>query len=212
VNPWDNTAAWVDSGVNNMAIPALQCPSDTVSGFSTLISGLRLAKTNYLGIFSGLKDLDAYNNSNPKQRAVFCFGKGTSFADIKDGASNTMAVAEYLKGTDENDARGFFYTQRAGCQTLFVKLGPNSMAPDAFVGNDSHFCPTDNSRNDPSANLPCTQLTDDENYASPRSRHPGGVNVVFCDGSVHFVQDGINSETWQNLGWIDDGNAINADF
>ena len=36
--------------------------------------------------------------------------------------------------------------------------------------------------------------------------------MVFCDGSVHFIQDGINSATWQNLGWIDDGNVINTDF
>ena len=212
VNPWDNVAAWNAAGANNMAMSTLQCPSDTVSGFGTMVSGLRLAKTNYLGFFSGFNDLNAYNSSNPKQRAVFRFGKGTSFADIKDGTSNTMAVAEYLKGTNESDARGYFYTQRAGCQTLFVTLGPNSRAADNFIGYSPYFCPTDNSRNDPSANLPCTQGADDSNYASPRSRHPGGVNVVFCDGSVHFIQDGINSTTWQYLGWIDDGNAINADF
>ena len=123
-----------------------------------------------------------------------------------------MAVAEYLKGTDESDARGFFYTQRAGCQTLFVTLGPNSIAADLLIGYDSHFCPTDNSRNDPGANLPCTQGADDLNYVSPRSRHPGGVNALLCDGSVHFIQDSINSVTWQNLAWIDDGNIIDADF
>ena len=30
------------------------------------------------------------------------------FAAIKDGTSNTMAVAEYLKGMDSTDARGRF--------------------------------------------------------------------------------------------------------
>jgi prepilin-type processing-associated H-X9-DG protein len=51
--------------------------------------------------------------------------------------------------------------------------------------------------------------------ARARSRHPGGVFVAFCDGSVHFISDGINSHgpnnltdtfgTWQRLAWINDG-------
>ena len=49
-------------------------------------------------------------------------------------------------------------------------------------------------------------------YASPRSRHPGGVNTVFCDGSVHFIQDSIDITTWRHLGWIADGNAIGSGF
>jgi prepilin-type processing-associated H-X9-DG protein len=33
-----------------------------------------------------------------------------------------------------------------------------------------------------------------------RSRHPGGVNVSFVDGSVHFVSETINVDTWRALG------------
>ena len=29
-----------------------------------------------------------------------------------------------------------------------------------------------------------------------RSYHPGGVNVLSCDGSVHFVPDTIESDVW----------------
>ena len=32
------------------------------------------------------------------------------------------------------------------------------------------------------------------------SNHPGGVNVVFCDGSVKFVKDTVNLATWWGLG------------
>jgi prepilin-type N-terminal cleavage/methylation domain-containing protein/prepilin-type processing-associated H-X9-DG protein len=32
------------------------------------------------------------------------------------------------------------------------------------------------------------------------SRHPAGVNLVMCDGSVHFVEDTISQEVWQGLG------------
>ena len=33
-----------------------------------------------------------------------------------------------------------------------------------------------------------------------RSRHPGGINSLLCDGSVKYVKNSINSATWQSLG------------
>jgi prepilin-type processing-associated H-X9-DG protein len=33
-----------------------------------------------------------------------------------------------------------------------------------------------------------------------RSRHPGGVNALFCDGHVQFASDNIEILTWQGLG------------
>jgi prepilin-type processing-associated H-X9-DG protein len=41
-----------------------------------------------------------------------------------------------------------------------------------------------------------------------RSYHSGGVNVCFCDGSVHFISNGIDTATWQYLGSIADGVPI----
>jgi len=37
-------------------------------------------------------------------------------------------------------------------------------------------------------------------HMAARSYHSGGVNVAFCDGSVHFISDSINFVTWQALG------------
>ncbi|MDB5349437.1 MAG: prepilin-type N-terminal cleavage/methylation protein [Planctomycetota bacterium] len=33
----------------------------------------------------------------------------------------------------------------------------------------------------------------------PSSRHPGGVNVVMCDGSAHFVTETINGIVWSKI-------------
>jgi prepilin-type processing-associated H-X9-DG protein len=37
-------------------------------------------------------------------------------------------------------------------------------------------------------------------WIAARSRHPGGVNVALCDGSVHFVSETVDRETWRALG------------
>jgi prepilin-type processing-associated H-X9-DG protein len=43
------------------------------------------------------------------------------------------------------------------------------------------------------------------------SRHPGGVNVLFCDGSVKFVKEGIAPVTWWALGTMAGGEVVSAD-
>jgi prepilin-type N-terminal cleavage/methylation domain-containing protein/prepilin-type processing-associated H-X9-DG protein len=45
----------------------------------------------------------------------------------------------------------------------------------------------------------------------PSSLHNGGVNVSFCDGSVHFVKDTISYQAWWGLGTIAGGEVVSAD-
>jgi prepilin-type N-terminal cleavage/methylation domain-containing protein/prepilin-type processing-associated H-X9-DG protein len=216
-NPWE-TAAWANVPINAMA--AFSCPSDGFGGNVTSSScalAARVPKTNYLGIFSGVRDGDNYSGRSYKNpvttvRAAFRPSEGTPIADIVDGTSNTLAVAEYLKGIDEKDSRGAFWSNRAGLQFLYVTQGPNSVAQDNI---SQYICPNGGSPSDLSNNLPCTGGDDSANFASPRSRQSGGVNAVFCDGSVHFISDSVDSHvptgpsdppgTWQRLGWIADG-------
>ena len=41
---------------------------------------------------------------------------------------------------------------------------------------------------------------DESTFANANSEHPGGVNVLFADGSVRFVKDPINQRIWWALG------------
>ena len=41
-----------------------------------------------------------------------------------------------------------------------------------------------------------------------KSLHGSGVNFVFCDGSVHFLQDSIDYATYQRLGARSDGETV----
>jgi len=43
------------------------------------------------------------------------------------------------------------------------------------------------------------------------SAHPGGANVLFCDGSVKFVKSSIGRVTWMGLGTRNGGEVISAD-
>jgi prepilin-type processing-associated H-X9-DG protein len=208
-NPWYEPDKW--KGMSDLAYPQFVCPSDYLGG--DLVDWgpgyVRVAKSNYLGVFSGLNDGDAFADSVRERRALFGYSKPRSLKEVKDGTSHTIALAEYLKGISPGDNRGDFWTNRAGCQTLFVTLGPNSGAPDNIT---YAFCPDGGSPNEPSKKLPCVGGGDNANYASPRSRHPGGVNVVFGDGSVHFIQDNIAVDPWRCLGWIADGKVFDTNF
>src|SRR5262249_6072647 len=43
------------------------------------------------------------------------------------------------------------------------------------------------------------------------SNHPGGINVAFCDGSVKFIKDSIDLQTWWALGTRDGKEVISGD-
>jgi prepilin-type processing-associated H-X9-DG protein len=44
----------------------------------------------------------------------------------------------------------------------------------------------------------------------PSSLHPGGVNLVFCDGSARFVKNAVNRAVWWSLGTRAGGEVISA--
>jgi prepilin-type N-terminal cleavage/methylation domain-containing protein/prepilin-type processing-associated H-X9-DG protein len=52
---------------------------------------------------------------------------------------------------------------------------------------------------------------DDSVFANAQSFHPGGVNVLFTDGSVKFVKDSVNQRTWMAIGTKSNGEVISAD-
>ena len=46
---------------------------------------------------------------------------------------------------------------------------------------------------------------------TPRSKHPGGVQSLFCDGHVAFIKESISLPTWQALGSANGGEVVSAD-
>ena len=48
-------------------------------------------------------------------------------------------------------------------------------------------------------------------WRTARSRHPGGVNILFVDGSVHFVKNTINLTAWQAIATVAGGEVVSSD-
>jgi prepilin-type N-terminal cleavage/methylation domain-containing protein/prepilin-type processing-associated H-X9-DG protein len=51
---------------------------------------------------------------------------------------------------------------------------------------------------------------DDSEFSNAQSNHPGGVNTLFGDGSVKFIQDSINQRVWMGLGTKAGGEVLNG--
>ena len=80
---------------------------------------------------------------------------------------------------------GDFFNDDRSCAQYMTINTPNS-------GFDATVCPP-NTIFPPCEYEPATHLT-------ARSRHPGGVNASFGDGSVHFLTDSIDLAAWRGLG------------
>ena len=46
---------------------------------------------------------------------------------------------------------------------------------------------------------------------SASSRHPGGANVLFCDGSVKFIKETVGVQTWWALGTRAGNEVVSSD-
>jgi prepilin-type N-terminal cleavage/methylation domain-containing protein/prepilin-type processing-associated H-X9-DG protein len=202
-NPWVSTWPAAVTGVNH---PGFLCPSDVGATISPY-NGNPVPLSNYLGIFSGYNDGENANQSNPSARAVFNMARPTRLAEVTDGTSNTIAIAEYVRSLNGLNLRGYYYTNRAAAQFLYLTLTPNSTAPDNLLDN-ADFCGAGSNGNVPLLNRPCVPGATDSNFASPRSMHPGGVNVLLCDGSARFVSNAVPLGTWRALGTIAGGEVI----
>jgi prepilin-type processing-associated H-X9-DG protein len=87
------------------------------------------------------------------------------------------------------DTRGLtWFGWSAGFETRGT---PNAIDPDT-TQRKPDCVPID-------PNPPCVGPSSPANlfWNAARSRHPDGVSVAMCDGSVHFVSDGIELAVWR---------------
>ncbi|SIO23182.1 prepilin-type N-terminal cleavage/methylation domain-containing protein/prepilin-type processing-associated H-X9-DG domain-containing protein [Singulisphaera sp. GP187] len=189
-----------------------QCPSDTPQVFGQLAGAAndpRDPKGNY-GPNWGTKEYWDQGFGTKVAAAPFYMSYGASFAEIIDGTSNTLAMLEMRQtpspsgNPQATDRRGRLWNDDSACYQVSTRFGPNSRLPDLSV------CV-----HDPGQGIPCINDTDSTHsltfYMGARSRHPGGVNGLLCDGSVRYFKDSIALPPWQGLSTMRGGEVISSD-
>jgi prepilin-type N-terminal cleavage/methylation domain-containing protein/prepilin-type processing-associated H-X9-DG protein len=144
-------------------------------------------------------------------------------ASVTDGLSNTQFASEILQGA-QDDVRGSLFITLAGACSFMTRFTPNgnvdyvplilpwSTAGVVTAGAKFDTLLTGLCDNMPVQQLGCvTNSNEGQDFNGARSRHPGGINMVFGDGSVRFVKNSISPTTWLALGSIAAGEVLSSD-
>ncbi|MCL2348263.1 MAG: DUF1559 domain-containing protein [Planctomycetaceae bacterium] len=130
-----------------------------------------------------------YPESNGGWDGPFQFNSGIKFSDVKDGLSNTFLLLEAChhhwwkyEGSDKVEQT------KLGCNPFFwVNGGGQGYVISEYGTSKASYRLAINT-------------TDVENPTrGARSDHPKGINAALCDGSVHFISQGINFDVYSKL-------------
>ncbi len=173
----------------------------------------------------------------PDNRAAFGPNRSRRIAEFTDGTSNTMLVAE-VKTYQPQMVNCPLSNVNNPNQVPPPDASPLAVAPE-YAGSckistaghtewpeggvhQSGFTtawrPNFRTLGGPDGQTDLNIVGLTENKGGPtfaavtsRSYHPGGIEVLFGDGSVKFVKDSISGWTWRALGSVAGGEVISAD-
>ncbi len=196
------------NGLTGVRGPGYYCPSDIGVDLTNNPTYCR-RRGNYV-VNWGIAQYG--QNPQPAFQAPFAHINGdrskpalVHLTSILDGTSNTLLMSEALMAhsDQDNDWRGDIQNDDGNFR-FHGLLTPNSSSPDIIAAG--WFQPT----GDPLMPAVAGAVTAQVNAA--RSRHPDGVNVSMCDGSIRFVANSVNLVVWQALSTMDGGESVGEDF
>ena len=183
----------------NNDISALQCPSDFVSIDEPGNATWQQFRFSY-AVNLGNTDTGGNNRAAPIAvnfgGAPMGYQYGANFRDITDGSSNTAPLSEWVKPNQDANWSGYVGKPNAAGGSGFTMY----FTPNTFVADQRcRQCPTLPVRGCRSYSCTTAAGTCNVQIISARSRHPGGVQVLLCDGSTRFINDTITWSAWQML-------------
>lgn len=193
--------------MSTTVVPDLFCPSRRaavtrklsaghISASSSPISGvpytvgMKLARNDYA---ANCGRLLGSVPSHPSEKGISFYKSMVEAAQIRDGLSNTLLIAEkYVRpddyefelGLDPADD-GCAYTGHDWDIVRWVAMSSTTIAPQP---DRAGFL----------------------DYRAFGSAHPGGVQIALCDGAVRTISYDVDLTTYLNLGLRDDGTPLNT--
>ncbi|QDT32253.1 DUF1559 domain-containing protein [Thalassoglobus polymorphus] len=140
---------------------------------------------------------------------LFYLNSKTGINTCRDGSSNTLLFSEGIVRDSSKggwgELGGHWGGAPHGAFGFSVAETPNTTVPDRVysckqtsVAGAPNLAPCENGNAD--------GLSGRWNFA--RSYHTGGVQVTLADGSVRFISENLDRQTWLKLGMPQDGQVI----
>ncbi len=189
-----------------MRLGTYLCPSDNpkqlipVRNEENTETVYTVASANYIGVYGVGEVGEAPGRGN----GMFFRNSRLSFQDMTDGSSQTFMVGER-----SSNLSYVTWTGRAIGGWLFTTAsfegGTNAFNPEPEESFTMVLGPMGEEDPPRTPNHPLAHV---EDYWS---RHPGGVNFLFGDGSVRFIKNQINPSVYHALATRGGGEVISAD-
>ena len=198
-----DVTAWVQSRFGTQKMPAFICPSDSsTSTVSTSNYGSSLgaqampAQGGWCSMYPGnLKGPAGHGSTNDGTQISGVFARyywSATIRDVTDGTSSTIAMGEIRPACGDHHAGAWFSGNTLWTATTAPINFPTCPGEPQYQANS------------------CFAPNNWQTSLGFKSRHTGGAQFLFCDGSNRFLSEGINYQTYQRLGARADGEVVNT--
>jgi prepilin-type N-terminal cleavage/methylation domain-containing protein/prepilin-type processing-associated H-X9-DG protein len=199
-----DVTAWVQARFGNTKMPSFTCPSDqastttATSNYGSSMGAQAMPAQGgwcsmYPGHLNGPAGHGSTNNGSQISGVFSRFAWSARLEEVSDGTSSTIAMGEIRPACGDHHGGHWFSGNSLWTSTTAPINFPTCPGEPQFQPN-SCFAP----------NNWMTSL-------GFKSRHAGGAQFLFCDGSSRFLSEAINYDAYQRLGARADGQVVTPD-